>query len=93
MAKDTKDRDALDKGLIRDLAQLLNETGLTEIEIEKASTISSSQGGSGRIRITRIPITPSASVRSPRLSMSRRLSKVGAVVAFAVVSAAMGFYE
>ncbi len=35
MAKETKDRDALDKGLIRDLAQLLNETGLTEIEIEK----------------------------------------------------------
>ncbi|MFN3746656.1 MAG: acetyl-CoA carboxylase biotin carboxyl carrier protein [Hyphomicrobiaceae bacterium] len=35
MAKEIKDRDALDKGLIRDLAQLLNETGLTEIEIEK----------------------------------------------------------
>lgn len=35
MAKETKDRDALDKGLIRDLAQLLNETGLSEIEIEK----------------------------------------------------------
>ncbi len=35
MAKENKDRDALDKGLIRDLAQLLNETGLTEIEIEK----------------------------------------------------------
>jgi acetyl-CoA carboxylase biotin carboxyl carrier protein len=35
MAKETKDREALDKGLIRDLAQLLNETGLTEIEIEK----------------------------------------------------------
>ncbi len=35
MAKESKDRDALDKGLIRDLAQLLNETGLTEIEIEK----------------------------------------------------------
>jgi acetyl-CoA carboxylase biotin carboxyl carrier protein len=35
MAKENKDRDVLDKGLIRDLAQLLNETGLTEIEIEK----------------------------------------------------------
>jgi acetyl-CoA carboxylase biotin carboxyl carrier protein len=35
MAKENKDRDALDKGLIRDLAQLLNETGLTEIEIVK----------------------------------------------------------
>ena len=35
MAKENKDRETLDKGLIRDLAQLLNETGLTEIEIEK----------------------------------------------------------
>ena len=35
MAKENKDREALDKGLIRDLAQLLNETGLSEIEIEK----------------------------------------------------------
>lgn len=35
MAKENKDREALDKGLIRDLALLLNETGLTEIEIEK----------------------------------------------------------
>jgi acetyl-CoA carboxylase biotin carboxyl carrier protein len=35
MAKESKDRETLDKGLIRDLAQLLNETGLTEIEIEK----------------------------------------------------------
>ena len=35
MAKDTKDKDGIDSGLIRDLAKLLNETGLTEIEIER----------------------------------------------------------
>ena len=35
MAKDAKDKDGIDRGLIRDLAQLLNETGLTEIEIER----------------------------------------------------------
>lgn len=35
MAKDPKDKDGIDRGLIRDLAQLLNETGLTEIEIER----------------------------------------------------------
>ncbi|MDX2157155.1 MAG: acetyl-CoA carboxylase biotin carboxyl carrier protein [Hyphomicrobiaceae bacterium] len=35
MGKDTKDRDGIDRGLIRDLAHLLNETGLTEIEVER----------------------------------------------------------
>lgn len=35
MAKETKDRDGIERGLIRDLAQLLNETGLSEIEIER----------------------------------------------------------
>jgi acetyl-CoA carboxylase biotin carboxyl carrier protein len=37
MARDTKDKtNAHEQQLIRDLAALLNETGLTEIEIEKA---------------------------------------------------------
>lgn len=37
MARDTKDKtNAHEKQLIRDLAALLNETGLTEIEIEKS---------------------------------------------------------
>ncbi len=37
MAKDAKDKDkdGIDRGLIRDLADLLNETGLSEIEIER----------------------------------------------------------
>lgn len=35
MAKDAKDKDGIERGLIRDLAQLLNENGLTEIEIER----------------------------------------------------------
>jgi acetyl-CoA carboxylase biotin carboxyl carrier protein len=35
MGKDNKDRDGFDRGLIRELAQLLNEAGLTEIEVER----------------------------------------------------------
>ncbi|MGE0702212.1 MAG: acetyl-CoA carboxylase biotin carboxyl carrier protein [Hyphomicrobiaceae bacterium] len=35
MAKDTKDKEGFERALIRDLAQLLNENGLTEIEIER----------------------------------------------------------
>ncbi len=35
MAKDPKDKDSIERALIRDLAQLLNENGLTEIEIER----------------------------------------------------------
>jgi acetyl-CoA carboxylase biotin carboxyl carrier protein len=51
MAKESKDRDALDKGLIRDLAQLLNETGLTEIEIES---------GDLKVRVARHAAAPAA---------------------------------
>jgi acetyl-CoA carboxylase biotin carboxyl carrier protein len=35
MAKDPKEKDSFERALIRDLAHLLNETGLTEIEIER----------------------------------------------------------
>jgi len=35
MAKETKDRDGVEKALIRELAELLNETGLSEIEIAR----------------------------------------------------------
>lgn len=35
MAKETKDRDSAEKALIRELAELLNETGLSEIEIAR----------------------------------------------------------
>jgi acetyl-CoA carboxylase biotin carboxyl carrier protein len=36
MAKEGKDKSGLEQEAIRELAQLLNETGLSEIEIEKA---------------------------------------------------------
>ncbi len=36
MAKETKDKTSIEQEAIRELAQLLNETGLSEIEIEKA---------------------------------------------------------
>jgi acetyl-CoA carboxylase biotin carboxyl carrier protein len=35
MAKDAKERNGVEKALIRELAELLNETGLSEIEIER----------------------------------------------------------
>jgi acetyl-CoA carboxylase biotin carboxyl carrier protein len=35
MAKDSKDKEGPERALIRDLASLLNETGLSEIEIER----------------------------------------------------------
>jgi len=35
MAKDAKGKEGADQSLIRDLAELLKETGLTEIEIER----------------------------------------------------------
>ncbi len=35
MAKDAKEKDGMERALIRDLAKLLNENGLTEIEIER----------------------------------------------------------
>jgi acetyl-CoA carboxylase biotin carboxyl carrier protein len=35
MAKDVKEKDGPERALIRDLAQLLNENGLSEIEIER----------------------------------------------------------
>ncbi|MEZ5815731.1 MAG: acetyl-CoA carboxylase biotin carboxyl carrier protein [Hyphomicrobiaceae bacterium] len=35
MAKDPKEKEGIERTLIRDLAQLLNENGLTEIEIER----------------------------------------------------------
>lgn len=35
MAKESKDKDGIESGLIRELARLLNETGLSEIEVER----------------------------------------------------------
>ena len=52
MAKDTKDKGGAEQELIRELAELLNETGLTEIEIEKSGL---------KVRVART-LTMSASV-------------------------------
>lgn len=66
MAKESKDREALDKGLIRDLAQLLNETGLTEIEIEKDDL---------KVRVARHAVAPAAyAVGAPAASPAAALS-------------------
>jgi acetyl-CoA carboxylase biotin carboxyl carrier protein len=46
MAKETKDRNGVEKALIRELAELLNETGLSEIEIERDDL---------KVRVARIP--------------------------------------
>ena len=46
MAKDAKDRNGVEKALIRELAELLNETGLSEIEIERDDL---------KIRVARMP--------------------------------------
>jgi acetyl-CoA carboxylase biotin carboxyl carrier protein len=51
MAKDAKEKDGFERGLIRDLAQLLNENGLTEIEIEREGL---------KLRIARQAGAPSA---------------------------------
>jgi acetyl-CoA carboxylase biotin carboxyl carrier protein len=57
MAKDTRDKDArsVETSLIRDLAEVLNETGLTEIELEREGL---------RVRVAR-QITVSAAVGAP----------------------------
>jgi acetyl-CoA carboxylase biotin carboxyl carrier protein len=55
MAKDNKDKSGIEHEAIRELAALLNETGLSEIEIEKAGL---------RIRVAR-NITIAASAALP----------------------------
>ncbi len=62
MARDTKDKPSQsDRELIRDLAELLDETGLTEIEIEKAGL---------RVRVARsAQITAAAPAHAPPVAM------------------------
>jgi acetyl-CoA carboxylase biotin carboxyl carrier protein len=55
MAKDTSKERSAEHGLIRDLAELLNDTGLSEIELEREGL---------RIRVAR-QLTMSASVAAP----------------------------
>jgi acetyl-CoA carboxylase biotin carboxyl carrier protein len=56
-AKDDADKQSGEQKLIRDLAQLLNETGLTEIEIEKSGL---------KVRVARtVTVTSVASAHGP----------------------------
>ncbi|HRD74447.1 MAG TPA: acetyl-CoA carboxylase biotin carboxyl carrier protein [Hyphomicrobiaceae bacterium] len=57
MPKDSKDKDAADKGLIRELAELLVETGLSEIEVEREGL---------KIRVAR-SLTVAATVPMPMM--------------------------
>jgi acetyl-CoA carboxylase biotin carboxyl carrier protein len=56
MGKDAKERDGIDRGLIRDLARLLNENGLSEIEIEREGL---------KVRIARQATAAAAAVPAP----------------------------
>ena len=55
MAKDTKDKASAESVLIRELAELLNETGLSEIEVEREGL---------RLRVAR-QVTLAAAVAAP----------------------------
>ena len=57
MAKDTKDKASAESGLIRELAELLNETGLSEIELEREGL---------RLRVAR-QITAAAMIAAPTI--------------------------
>jgi acetyl-CoA carboxylase biotin carboxyl carrier protein len=69
MGKD-KDKDGIERGLIRDLAQLLNETGLSEIEIERdglklrvarqitVAAVAPAPAGTGAGSVARAPAMP-----------------------------------
>jgi acetyl-CoA carboxylase biotin carboxyl carrier protein len=69
MGKD-KDKDGIERGLIRDLAQLLNETGLSEIEIERdglklrvarqitVAAVAPAPAGAGAGSVARAPAMP-----------------------------------
>ena len=59
MAKDAKDKDGIERGLIRDLAQLLNENGLTEIEIERDGL---------KLRVARLASVAAGSVHAPAMA-------------------------
>ena len=61
MAKDTKGKGSSDQALIRELAELLEETGLSEIEIEREGM---------RVRVAR-----QVTVAAPVYARPRRLSR------------------
>lgn len=75
----SKTKTMIDQDFIRQLALLLNETDLTEIEVEQDSA---------RIRVARIPaaVTQTAQVAAPAPVMAAPLAAVGDPVAMAADS-------
>ncbi len=61
MAKDSKDQRSPEHALIRDLAELLNETGLTEIELEREGM---------RIRVARQITMAAAVAHAPQAAVA-----------------------
>jgi acetyl-CoA carboxylase biotin carboxyl carrier protein len=59
MAKDNKDQRSPEHGLIRDLAELLNETGLSEIELEREGM---------RIRVARQLTMTAVAAQMPQMA-------------------------
>ena len=79
MAKDTKGKGNSDQALIRDLAELLEETGLSEIEIEREGM---------RVRVAR-QVTVAAAVHAgaaPSTAMAAAAAPAGAAPAAAAVA-------
>ena len=79
MAKDTKGKGNSDQALIRDLAELLEETGLSEIEIEREGM---------RVRVAR-QVTVAAAVHSgaaASAAMAAAAAPAGAAPATAAVA-------
>ena len=66
MAKDQKDRAGGEKAMIRELAELLNETGLSEIEIEREGL---------RIRVARMLTTSVIAPPAQPLEFAQRTAE------------------
>jgi acetyl-CoA carboxylase biotin carboxyl carrier protein len=68
MAKEPKDKTSAESALIRELAELLNETGLSEIEIEREGL---------RVRVAR-QLTMAAAVSAPMAIAAHHAAPAGA---------------
>ena len=78
MAKDSKEKTSVEQEAIRELAALLNETGLSEIEIEKAGL---------RIRVARTLTVAAGLVAAPPTAASiAALAQAAAATAIADVA-------
>lgn len=68
MAKENKDKDGLERALIRELAELLNETGLSEIEIARDGL---------KIRVARQTAHMSAAIHTPQANPTHSVAARG----------------